>query len=37
VRETGVELTVETRGRSHARELLAALREAGYEPAEVGG
>jgi threonine dehydratase len=37
VRETGIELTVETRGRDHARELLRALREAGYEPAEVGG
>jgi threonine dehydratase len=37
VRETGIELTVETRGRDHAGELLRALREAGYEPAEVGG
>jgi threonine dehydratase len=37
VRETGVELTVETRGRDHAGELLAALREAGYDPSEVGG
>ncbi|MEA2441770.1 MAG: threonine dehydratase [Thermoleophilaceae bacterium] len=37
VRETGIELTVETRGRDHAAELLRALREAGYEPAEVGG
>jgi threonine dehydratase len=36
VRETGVELTVETRGRDHAAELLEALREAGYESAEVG-
>jgi threonine dehydratase len=31
VRETGVELTLETRGRSHTDELLAELRGAGYE------
>jgi threonine dehydratase len=37
VRETGIELTVETRGREHAAALLAALREAGYEPSEVAG
>jgi threonine dehydratase len=37
VRETGVELTVETRGRDHAAELVRALREAGYESSEVGG
>jgi threonine dehydratase len=37
VRETGIELTVETRGGDHAAELLSALREAGYDPAEVGG
>jgi threonine dehydratase len=37
VRETGIELTVETRGRDHAGELLDALREAGYDPAEVAG
>jgi threonine dehydratase len=36
VRETGIELTVETRGREHAGELLRALRDAGYEPSEVG-
>jgi threonine dehydratase len=36
VRETGVELTVETRGRAHAAELLEALTAAGYDPAEVG-
>jgi threonine dehydratase len=36
VRETGIELTVETRGREHAAELLDALREAGYDPSEVG-
>jgi threonine dehydratase len=35
VRETGIELTVETRGREHAGELLAALADAGYDPAEV--
>jgi threonine dehydratase len=37
VRETGIELTVETRGRDHAGELLKALTEEGYEPTEVGG
>jgi threonine dehydratase len=37
VRETGVELTVETRGRSHGDELLESLRAAGYESTEVGG
>jgi len=31
VRETGVELTLETRGREHTAELLARLRTAGYE------
>jgi threonine dehydratase len=36
VRETGVELTVETRGRDHAAELMRALAEAGYAPTEVG-
>jgi threonine dehydratase len=36
VRETGVELTVETRGREHAGLLLRQLVEAGYEPTEVG-
>jgi threonine dehydratase len=36
VRETGIELTLETRGREHARLLLERLREAGYESAEVG-
>lgn len=34
VRETGVELTLETRGPEHAQELLAALRAAGYEVEE---
>jgi threonine dehydratase len=37
VRETGIELTVETRGREHAEELLRALAEAGYSSSEVGG
>jgi threonine dehydratase len=36
VRETGVELTMETRGRDHAVLLLRRLTEAGYEPTEVG-
>jgi threonine dehydratase len=31
VRETGVELTLETRGRGHTQEVLAALARAGYE------
>jgi threonine dehydratase len=31
VRETGVELTLETRGTSHTEEVLAVLAEAGYE------
>jgi threonine dehydratase len=31
VRETGIELTLETRGRSHTDELLTALADAGYE------
>lgn len=31
VRETGVELTLETRGRSHTDEVLAALSAAGYD------
>jgi threonine dehydratase len=31
VRETGVELTLETRGRGHTDEVLASLRSAGYE------
>ena len=35
VRETGIELTVETRGREHAAELLDRLGQAGYEPHEV--
>ena len=31
VRETGVELTLETRGPEHTAEVLAALQEGGYE------
>jgi threonine dehydratase len=31
VRETGIELTLETRGPGHTRELLAALESAGYD------
>jgi threonine dehydratase len=31
VRETGVQLTLETRGRAHTDEVLAALADAGYE------
>jgi|tagenome__1003787_1003787.scaffolds.fasta_scaffold20926932_3 threonine dehydratase len=35
VRETGIELTMETRGRDHAAALLDRLRAAGYDPAEL--
>src|SRR5213078_2195823 len=35
VRETGIELTVETRGREHGALLLRELAEAGYESTEV--
>jgi threonine dehydratase len=31
VRETGVELTLETRGRGHTEEVLTAMRRGGYE------
>jgi threonine dehydratase len=31
VRETAVELVIETRGREHAREVVAALNDSGYE------
>jgi threonine dehydratase len=31
VRETGLELTLETRGPSHTDDVLAALADAGYE------
>jgi len=36
VRETGVELTLETRGPKHTELLLAALAEAGYEASIAG-
>src|SRR3954467_8297425 len=32
VRETAVQLTLETRGRDHAHEVMTCVREAGYEP-----
>jgi len=35
VRETGIELTLETRGPKHAAELLEALRTAGYDVSAV--
>jgi threonine dehydratase len=31
VRETGVQMVLETRGADHAREVVRAVREAGYE------
>ena len=31
VRETGVEMVLETRGRDHAQEVLRAIRDEGYE------
>jgi threonine dehydratase len=31
VRETGVQLTLETRGPEHADDVIACLRRAGYE------
>src|SRR3954463_10122808 len=36
VRETAVQLTLETRGRDHAHEVIACVRDAGYEPHVVG-
>jgi threonine dehydratase len=36
VRETAVQLTLETRGREHAHEVVACVREAGYEPQVIG-
>ena len=32
VRETAVQLTLETRGRDHAHEVMTRVRDAGYEP-----
>jgi threonine dehydratase len=35
VRETGVQLVLETRGRDHARQVVEQLRAAGYDAAVV--
>jgi ACT domain-containing protein len=35
VRQTGVEVALETRGASHLREALDALEQAGYEVSEI--
>ena len=37
VRETGVDLVLETRGEEHAAEILAALDDAGYEVERFDG
>jgi len=37
VRETAVQLVLETRGRDHADEVLAAVRDAGYEAQVIRG
>jgi threonine dehydratase len=37
VRQTGVELTLETRGAEHAEAILEALREQGYGVRRLGG
>jgi threonine dehydratase len=37
VRETAVDLVLETRGRDHAGRVLAALRDAGYDPVPLRG
>jgi threonine dehydratase len=37
VRQTGVELTLETRGAEHAEAILSALREDGYHLQRLGG
>ncbi len=37
VRQTGVELTLETRGADHAEAILAALRDRGYRIERLGG
>jgi len=37
VRETAVQITLETRGREHADEVLRCVRDAGYVPDLVGG
>jgi threonine dehydratase len=36
VRETAVQITLETRGREHAAEVLRCVRDAGYVPDRVG-
>jgi threonine dehydratase len=36
VRETAIQLTLETRGRDHAHEVISCVRDAGYEPHVVG-
>ena len=37
VRETGVEITLETRGPAHSDEIVAALQSAGYEVRRLDG
>jgi threonine dehydratase len=37
VRQTGVELTLETRGAEHAEAIVAALRDGGYRVRRLGG
>jgi threonine dehydratase len=37
VRETGVQLVMETRGSDHAQEVLAAIRRHGYEARPIPG
>jgi len=37
VRQTGVELTLETRGAEHAEAILTALRDQGYGVTRLGG
>jgi threonine dehydratase len=37
VRQTGVELTLETRGGEHAEAILTALRDSGYRVTRLGG
>jgi threonine dehydratase len=37
VRQTGVELTLETRGGDHAEAILTALRDSGYRVQRLGG
>jgi threonine dehydratase len=37
IRQTAIELTLETRGADHAEAILSALRAAGYEVERLGG